>query len=41
VGSVPVPAAIALREVRSLLGDGGRVQVLLSSGLLPPLDPAG
>jgi hypothetical protein len=41
VGAVPVPAAIALREVRSLLGEGGRVQVLLSSGLLPPLDPAG
>ena len=41
VGAVPIPAAIALREVRAMLGPGGRVQVVLSSGLLPPLDPTG
>ena len=28
VGTVPVPAVIALREVRALLGPGGRIQVL-------------
>lgn len=40
VGALPVPAMIALRRVRELLGDGGRVTVLLSSDLLPPLLPS-
>ena len=40
VSTVPVPARFALREVTGLLGSGGRVTVLLSSDLLPPLRPA-
>lgn len=40
VGALPVPATIALREVRELLGPGGRATVLLSSDLLPPLQPS-
>ena len=39
VGTVPIPAVIALREVRSLLGPGGRIQVQLSSDLLPDVLP--